>query len=314
MPLVDTRKMFKAAYEGGFAIGAFNFANMEVLQGIIEGAKQTQSPLILQLTPDNVKHASIPYIIKLVDAALVDCDLPVALHLDHGDSFDLCKQCIDAGFTSVMIDGSSLPYAENVAIIKQVSDYAHANNPYIPVEAELGKVGGVECSSDDGSGFFTDPDQAVDFVEKTKCDSLAIAVGTKHGAFKAATKQAATIQFDLLAEISKRLADFPLVLHGSSAVPADIVKKINDHGGKMLNAVGIQDEPISKSVTFGVCKINIDTDLRMAVSAAIRKVLFDDPGEIEPMNYMNAARDAVCEVVKHKNEILGCVNKASVCL
>ncbi len=316
MPLVDPRKMFKAAYDGGFAIGAFNVNNMELLQGIIGGVGEKNSPVILQISKGARKYANMKYLRALIDVAISEVDVPVVIHLDHGDSFELCKQCIDEGFTSVMIDGSHLPFEENVEVTKKVCDYAHSRDPYVCVEAELGRLGGIEedvvgVDEEDISKFLTDPDQAVEFVERTGCDSLAVACGTSHGAYK--FKKEPKIAFDLIEEISRRLPGFPLVMHGSSSVPKHLVEIINKYGGQLPNAMGVPEEAIAKAAKMGVCKVNIDTDLRLSITAAIRKVFAEKPEEFDPRKYLGPGRDAVKEIVAHKVEVLGCAGKADLC-
>lgn len=316
MPLVDSRKMFKAAYEGGFAIGAFNVNNMELLQGIIAGVVEKDAPLILQISKGARKYANMKYLRALIDVAVEETDIPIVMHLDHGDTFELCKQCIDEGFTSVMIDGSHLPFEENVALTKKVCDYAHSHDPYVCVEAELGRLGGIEedvvgVDEEDISKFLTDPDQAVEFVERTGCDSLAIACGTSHGAYK--FKKEPKLAFDLIEELTKRLPGFPLVMHGSSSVPQHLVEMINKYGGKMPNAMGVPEDAIAKAAKLGICKVNIDTDLRLALTAAIRKVFAEHPEEFDPRKYLGPGRDAVKQIVAHKVEVLGCAGKASLC-
>lgn len=316
MPLVDTKKMFAAANKHGFAIGAFNVNNMELLQGIVEACREKNAPLILQISKGARKYANMKYLRALIDVAVAESGLPVAVHLDHGDTVELCKQCIDEGFTSVMIDGSHHPYEENVKITKEVCDYAHQHTPYVSVEAELGRLGGIEedvvgVKEEDLHKFLTDPDQAEDFVKRTGCDSLAVACGTSHGAYK--FKTAPKLAFDLLETLSKRMPGFPLVMHGSSSVPQDLVEMINRYGGKMPNAMGVPEEALTKAGKLGVCKINIDTDLRLALTAAIRKVFAEKPSEFDPRNYLGPGRDAVKAVVAHKVEILGCAGKADLC-
>ncbi len=317
MPLVDTRKMFSAAHKNGFAIGAFNVNNMELLQGIIGGVTEKKSPLILQISKGARKYANMKYLRALIDVAVSETDIPIVVHLDHGDSFELCKECIDEGFTSVMIDGSHLPYEENIALTKKVCDYAHSKDPYVSVEAELGRLGGIEedvvgVAEEDLHKFLTDPDQAVEFVEKTGCDSLAVACGTSHGAYK--FKKAPKLAFDLLEELTRRLPNFPLVMHGSSSVPKEFIDIINKYGGQMPNAMGVPEDAISQAAkTTGVCKVNIDTDLRLAMTASIRKVFAESPAEFDPRKYLGPGREAVKGVVAHKVEVLGCAGKADLC-
>ncbi len=316
MPLVDTRKMFVAANTNGFAVGAFNVNNMELLQGIIEGCREKGAPLILQISKGARKYANMKYLRALIDVAVEDSGLPIAVHLDHGDTFELCKQCIDEGFTSVMIDGSHLPYEENIALTRQVCEYAHAHSPYVSVEAELGRLGGIEedvvgVKEEDLRKFLTDPDQAVEFIKRTGCDSLAVACGTSHGAYK--FKTAPKLAIDLLEELSRRLPGYPLVMHGSSSVPREFIDIINQYGGKMPNAMGVPEEALTEASRLGVAKVNIDTDLRLALTASIRKVFFEKPSEFDPRHYLGPGRDAVKAVVAHKVVMLGCAGKADLC-
>lgn len=317
MPLVDTKKMFKAAYDNKFAIGAFNVNNMELLQGIIGGVAEKKSPLILQISRGARKYANMKYLRALIDVAVSETDIPIVIHLDHGDTFETCKECIDEGFTSVMIDGSHLPYEENVEATKKVCDYAHSKDPYVSVEAELGRLGGIEedvvgVSEEDLHKFLTDPDQACDFVEKTGCDSLAVACGTSHGAYK--FKKEPKLAFDLLGELTKRMPNYPLVMHGSSTVPQYLVEEINKYGGKMPNAMGVPEDAIHQAgATTGVCKVNIDTDLRLALTASIRKVFAEKPAEFDPRKYLGPGREAIQQIVAHKVEVLGCAGKADLC-
>lgn len=311
MPLVTTKKMFEDAYKGGYAIGAFNVNNMEIIQGITEAAKKLNAPLILQVSKGARAYANHTYLVKLVEAAVEVTGLPIALHLDHGPDFETCKSCIDGGFTSVMIDGSHLPYEENVALTKQVVDYAHAHG--VVVEGELGQLAGVEddvnVSAEDAS--YTKPEQVEDFVNRTGVDSLAIAIGTSHGAYKFKPGQKPQLRFDILEEVSKRLPGFPIVLHGASSVVPEFVEEINKYGGKMPDAIGIPEEMLRKAATMAVCKINIDSDLRLAMTAAIRKHLAEEPTHFDPRQYLKPARDAIQGMVEHKiNEVLGCAGKA----
>ncbi|HZJ57662.1 MAG TPA: class II fructose-1,6-bisphosphate aldolase [Clostridia bacterium] len=308
MPLVTTTEMFKKAYEGGYAIGAFNVNNMEIIQGITEAAKAENAPLILQVSAGARKYANHTYLVKLVEAALEETDLPIALHLDHGDSFELCKSCIDGGFTSVMIDGSHLPFEENIKLTKQVVDYAHDHG--VVVEGELGRLAGIEdainVSEEDAS--FTDPDEVQEFVEKTGVDSLAIAIGTSHGAFK--FKGEARLRFDILEEIGRRLPGYPIVLHGASSVPQEYVEIINKFGGDMPGAKGVPEEMLRKAASMAVCKINIDSDLRLAMTSTIRKFMAENPGAFDPRQYLAPARDAIRTIVRHKIvNVLGCNDK-----
>ncbi len=311
MPLVTTTEMFKKAYEGGYAIGAFNVNNMEIVQGITEAAKKLNAPVILQVSKGARAYANHTYLVKLVEAAEKETGLPIALHLDHGPDFETCKSCIDGGFTSVMIDGSSLPYEENVALTKKVVDYAHAHG--VVVEGELGTLAGVEDDVvvEAGNESYTNPDQVEDFVKRTGVDSLAIAIGTSHGAYKFKPGQKPQLRFDILEEVSKRLPGFPIVLHGASSVPQDFVKKINEHGGKMPDAIGIPEEMLRKDATMAVCKINIDSDLRLAMTAAIREHFDEHPDHFDPRQYLKPARTAIEGMVAHKIvDVLGCDGKA----
>lgn len=311
MPLVTTKKMFEDAYKGGYAIGAFNVNNMEIIQGIVEAGKKLNAPLILQVSKGARAYANHTYLVKLVEAAVEETGLPIALHLDHGPDFETCKSCIDGGFTSVMIDGSSLPYEENVALTKKVVDYAHAHG--VVVEGELGQLAGIEdevnVSAEDAA--YTNPDQVYDFVTRTGVDSLAIAIGTSHGAYKFKPGQKPQLRFDILEEVSKRLPGFPIVLHGASSVIPEFVEEINKYGGDMPNAIGIPEEMLRQAATMAVCKINIDSDLRLAMTAAIRKHLYEFPSHFDPRQYLKPARDAIEGMVEHKiNTVLGCGGKA----
>ena len=311
MPLVTTTKMFKDAYEGGYAIGAFNVNNMEIIQGIVAAGKKLNAPLILQVSKGARAYANHLYLVKLVEAAVEESGLPIALHLDHGPDFETCKACIDGGFTSVMIDGSSLPYEENVALTKKVVDYAHAHG--VVVEGELGQLAGVEdevnVNAEDAS--YTNPDQVEDFVKRTGVDSLAIAIGTSHGAYKFKPGQKPQLRFDILEEVSKRLPGFPIVLHGASSVIPEFVEEINKYGGNMPDAIGIPEDMLRQAATMAVCKINIDSDLRLAMTAAIRKHFVEHPSDFDPRQYLRPARDAIEGMVEHKiNTVLGCAGKA----
>ena len=309
MPLVTTTEMFKKAYDGGYAIGAFNVNNMEIIQGIVEAATEENAPLILQVSAGARKYANTVYLKKMVEAAVETSGLPIALHLDHGDSFALCKDCVDSGFTSVMIDASAHPFAENISITKQVVEYAHDHG--VVVEAELGKLAGVEddVKVDAKDASYTDPDQVQEFVEKTGVDSLAIAIGTTHGAFK--FKGQPKLRFDILEEVGRRLPGFPIVLHGASSVPQEYVKIINQYGGNMPGAQGVPEEMLRKAAGMAVCKINIDSDLRLAVTATIREHFALNPSHFDPRQYLGPARDAVRKVVRHKIvDVLGCNGKA----
>ena len=314
MPLVTSEKMFKVAYDGGFAIGAFNVNNMELMQGIIEAAKEENAPVILQISRGARAYANIKYLRALIDCAIEDSDLPIVMHLDHGDTFDICKTCVDDGFTSVMIDASHDPFEKNVAVTKQVADYAHANN--VVVEAEIGQLGGIEedvvgVSADDVMKHVTDPAEAEEFVKQSKCDSLAVACGTSHGAYK--FKEAPTLAFDVIEEIGKRLPGLPLVMHGSSSVPKEFIDLINKYGGNMPNTMGVPEEALSKASKMAVCKINIDTDLRLALTAKIRQVFAENPAEFDPRKYLGPGREAIKQMVKHKLHVLGCAGKADAC-
>ena len=297
MPLVNTREMFKRAYEEGYAIGAFNVNNMEIVQGITEACKELNAPVILQVSAGARKYANHTYLTKLVEAAEIETGLPIALHLDHGSSFELCKDCIDGGFTSVMIDGSHLPYEENVELAKKVADYAHPRN--VTVEAELGRLAGIEdavnVSAADAS--YTDPAQVQDFVERTGVDSLAIAIGTSHGAYKFKPGQKPQLRFDILKEVSDRLPGFPIVLHGASSVIPEYVEMINQFGGEMPDAIGIPEDMLREAAKMAVCKINVDSDLRLAMTAAVRKYLAENPSHFDPRQYLSPARDAIKSLV-----------------
>ncbi|HZK21031.1 MAG TPA: class II fructose-1,6-bisphosphate aldolase [Oscillospiraceae bacterium] len=311
MPLVTTTEMFKKAYEGGYAIGAFNVNNMEIIQGITEAAQKLSSPLILQVSAGARKYANHTYLTKLVEAAVIETGLPIALHLDHGADFETCKSCIDGGFTSVMIDGSHLSFEENIDLTKRVVEYAHANG--VTVEGELGRLAGVEddvqVSEEDSS--YTNPEEVYEFVTKTGVDSLAIAIGTSHGAFKFKPGQDPKIRMDILEEIEKQLPGFPIVLHGASSVVPEFVDEINKFGGNMENAIGIPESELRKAAQKAVCKINIDSDLRLAMTAAIRKYMAENPSHFDPRQYLSPARDAIMEMVAHKIEfVLGCAGKA----
>jgi len=313
MPLVNTKEMFEKAYKGGYAIGAFNVNNMEIVQGITEAAKECNSPVILQVSAGARKYAKHAYLVKLVEAALIDTDLPICLHLDHGDSFELCKDCIDGGFTSVMIDGSKLPYEENVALTKKVVEYAHNHVPYVTVEGELGKLAGIEdaVNVSDEDAQFTDPEEVYDFVTRTGVDSLAIAIGTSHGAYKFKPGQKPRLRFDILEKVSEKLPGFPIVLHGASSVMQEYVKIVNENGGAMPDAIGIPEEMLRQAAKMAVCKINIDSDLRLAMTASIRKHFVEHPDHFDPRQYLTDARNNIREVVKHKiTTVLGSDNKA----
>ena len=309
MPLVSTKEMFKRAYAEGYAIGAFNVNNMEIIQGITEAAKEEKSPLILQVSSGARKYASHTYLMKLVEAAIIETNLPICLHLDHGDSFELCKSCIDGGFTSVMIDGSHLSFQDNIELARKVVEYAHPRN--VTVEAELGRLAGVEdeIKVSEDKAFYTDPAEAEEFVAKTKVDSLAITIGTSHGAYKFKTEP--KLRFDILEEVGRRLPNFPIVLHGASSVLPEYVEIINKFGGKMPGAKGVPEDMLRKAASMAVCKINIDSDLRLAMTAMIRKSLAEDPANFDPRKYLTLARDAIKQVVRHKLiNVLGCGGKA----
>ena len=321
MPLVTSTEMFKKAYEGGYAIGAFNVNNMEIVQGITEAAKEENAPLILQVSAGARKYAKHAYLMKLVAAALEDTDLPICLHLDHGADFEICKACVDGGFTSVMIDGSQHSFEDNIALTKKVVEYAHAHG--VVVEGELGKLAGIEddvnVSAADAS--YTRPDEVEEFVEKTGVDSLAIAIGTSHGAFKFKPEQCTRnkegvlvppeLRFDILAEIEKRLPNYPIVLHGSSSVIPKYVKIINKNGGKLDDAIGIPEDQLRRAAKSAVCKINIDSDLRLAMTAGIREYMAAHPAAFDPREYLKPARAYIKELVKHKLvHVLGCNDKA----
>ncbi len=311
MPLVTTKELFRKAYEGGYAIGAFNVNDMEIVQGITEAGKELNAPLILQVSSGARKYANHTYLTKLVEAALIETNLPIALHLDHGDTFELCKSCIDGGFTSVMIDGSHHSYEENVKLTRQVVEYAHAHG--VVVEAELGQLAGIEDDVKvlEEHASYTDPAQVQDFVERTGCDSLAIAIGTSHGAFKFKPGQKPQLRFDILEDIEKRLPGFPIVLHGASSVVPEYVKMINENGGKLEDAIGIPESMLRDAARQAVCKINIDSDIRLAMTGTIRKYFNDNPSHFDPRQYLGPARTAVKEMVAHKiKHVLGCENKA----
>ncbi len=307
MPLTSTREMFEKAYRGGYAVGAFNVNNMEIIQGIVEAADAERAPLILQVSAGARKYANPVYLRKLVEAAVETTTIPIALHLDHGETFDIAKSCIDGGFTSVMIDGSKHPFEENVRLTTEVVVYAHARG--VPVEAELGKLAGIEDAIKSKESVFTDPDEAVEFVKRTGCDSLAVSVGTSHGAYK--FKGEPTLDMERLATITKKLPGYPLVLHGSSSVLPQFVEEANKYGGNLPGAKGVPEDLIRKAAAMGVCKVNIDTDLRLAMTSTIRRVMAESPAEFDPRKYLGPARDAIREVVRHKLvNVLGCAGKA----
>ena len=311
MPLVTTKDMFQKAYDGGYAIGAFNVNNMEIVQAITEAAADLRSPLILQVSAGARKYAKHNYLVKLVEAALLETDLPIALHLDHGADFEICKSCIDGGFTSVMIDGSSLPFEENIAVAKKVAEYAHDKG--VVVEAELGTLAGIEddVTVDADKASYTQPDQVEEFVDRTGVDSLAIAIGTSHGAFKFKPGQKPMLRFDILDEVSKRLPGFPIVLHGASSVIPKYVDIINANGGKLDDAIGIPEDMLRQAARSAVCKINIDSDLRLALTAGIREHMAAHPEHFDPRQYLTDGRAYVKELVAHKiKDVLGSEGKA----
>ncbi|HHX72023.1 MAG TPA: class II fructose-1,6-bisphosphate aldolase [Clostridiales bacterium] len=309
MPLVTTKEMFQKAYEGGYAIGAFNVNNMEIVQGITEAAKEENSPLILQVSAGARKYAKHVYLMKLIEAAIEDTDLPIAVHLDHGDTFEICKSCIDGGFTSVMIDGSHLSFEENIELTRRVVDYAHERG--VVVEGELGRLAGVEddVNVSDEDAQYTDPSQVQEFVEKTGVDSLAIAIGTSHGAYKFKPGQTPRLRFDILEEIEKLLPGFPIVLHGASSVIPEFVQMINENGGAMPDAIGIPEDMLRKAAKSAVCKINIDSDLRLAMTGTIRQYFAQNPSHFDPRQYLGPARTAIKGLVQNKiRNVLGSSN------
>ena len=311
MALVSTKEMFKKAYEGGYAIGAFNVNNMEIVQGITEAAGELKSPLILQVSAGARKYANHNYLVKLVEAALMENDIPIALHLDHGADFEICKACIDGGFTSVMIDGSHHDFETNIELTRRVVEYAHERG--VAVEGELGKLAGVEddVKVADADAQFTQPDEVQEFVERTGVDSLAIAIGTSHGAFKFKPGQKPQLRFDILEEIERRIPEFPIVLHGASSVSQDYVKIIQEHGGNLADAIGIPEDMLRQAAKSAVCKINIDSDLRLAMTAGIRQVMWTNPAAFDPREYLKVGRQNVKDVVAHKIvNVLGCDGKA----
>ena len=322
MPLVTSTEMFKKAYDGGYAIGAFNVNNMEIVQGITEACQEEHAPVILQVSKGARAYANHNYLVKLVEAAVLCCpDIPIALHLDHGPDFETCKSCIDGGFTSVMIDASSKPFAENIEITRKVVEYAHDHG--VVVEAELGSLAGIEDDVKVASeaASYTRPEEVEEFVTRTGCDSLAIAIGTSHGAYKFTPEQCTlneqgilvppALRFDVLEEVTKRLPGFPIVLHGSSSVPQEYVKMVNENGGKMPNAIGVPEEQLRKAASLSVCKINIDSDLRLAMTGTIRQFYNDHPDKFDPREYLKPARANIKELVRHKLvDVLGCAGKA----
>ena len=322
MALVTSTEMFKKAYDGGYAIGAFNVNNMEIVQGITEACREEKAPVILQVSKGARAYANHTYLVKLVEAAVIECpEIPIVLHLDHGPDFETCKSCIDGGFTSVMIDASSKPFAENIEITRKVVEYAHDHG--VVVEAELGTLAGIEdeVKVEHGAASYTRPEEVEEFVSKTGCDSLAIAIGTSHGAYKFTAAQCTRnekgvlvpppLRFDVLEEVSKRLPGFPIVLHGSSSVPQNYVKMINENGGKMPDAVGIPEEQLRHAAELSVCKINIDSDLRLAMTGTIRQFFDEHPDKFDPREYLKPARANIKELVRHKLvDVLGCAGKA----
>ncbi len=310
MALINTKDMFQKAYAGGYAVGAFNVNNMEIIQGITEAAKETNSPLILQVSAGARKYAKHAYLVKLVEAAMEDTGLDIALHLDHGEDFAICKACIDGGFSSVMIDGSKHSFEDNIRITKEVVDYAHQFG--VTVEGELGRLAGVEddVNVSDKDSSYTDPAQVEEFVTRTGVDSLAIAIGTSHGAYKFKPGTKPQLRFDILAEVEKRLPGFPIVLHGASSVMQEYVAKVNQYGGSMPDAIGVPEDMLREAAKMAVCKINIDSDLRLAMTAAIREHLVNNPDHFDPRQYLTPAREAIKEVVAHKMiHVLGCAGK-----
>ena len=316
MALVNTKKMFEMAYKNGYAVGAFNVNNMEITQGIISAVAEEKAPLILQVSRGARKYAKISYLKAIINVVVEENpDIPIAINLDHGDNFETCKQFVDDGFTSVMIDASKQPFEENIAVTRKVVEYAHARD--VVVEAELGQLGGIEedvvgVSDDDISKHIADPNQVEEFVEKSGVDSLAVAIGTSHGAYK--FKKEPKLAFDVIQEISNRLPGFPLVMHGSSSVLKEFVDLINKYGGDMPNAMGVPEDAVSKAAKMAICKVNIDTDLRLALTAKIRQVYAEQPGEFDPRKYLGPGREAIREMVKHKLHVLGCAGKAAECV
>lgn len=311
MPLVTTKEMFEKAYAGGYAVGAFNVNNMEIIQGITNAAKELSAPLVLQVSAGARKYANHTYLMKLVEAAVIETELPIALHLDHGDSFELCKSCIDGGFTSVMFDGSHHSFEDNIKLTRQVVEYAHDRG--VVVEGELGRLAGIEddvnVSAEDAS--YTRPEEVEEFVAKTGVDSLAIAIGTSHGAYKFKPGQKPTLRFDILEEIERLLPGFPIVLHGASSVVPEYVRMINENGGKLNDAIGIPEEMLRQAAKHAVCKINIDSDLRLAMTAAVRSHLTAHPEHFDPRQFLKPARDTIQDMVAHKiKTVLGCEGKA----
>ena len=324
MPLVSTKKMFEKAYEGKYAIGAFNVNNMEIVQAITEACKEENAPVILQVSKGARAYANHTYLVKLVEAAVLECpEIPIALHLDHGPDFETCKACIDGGFSSVMIDGSSHSFEDNIALTKKVVEYAHAHG--VTVEGELGTLAGIEDEVSHAVGSYTRPEEVEEFVKRTGVDSLAIAIGTSHGAYKFTPDQCTVnekgilvppaLRFDILEDVSRRLGNFPIVLHGSSSVPQEYVAMINQFGGKMPNAIGVPEDQLREAARLAVCKINIDSDLRLAMTGTVRKFYAEHPDKFDPREYLKSARANIKEVVRHKLiNVLGCAGKAGECL
>ena len=320
MSLVTSKEMFKKAYDGGYAVGAFNVNNMEIVQGITEACKEEKAPVILQVSKGARAYANHTYLVKLVEAAVIECpEIPIVLHLDHGPDFETCKACIDGGFTSVMIDGSAHSFEDNIAVTKKVVEYAHDHG--VVVEGELGTLAGIEDEVSHAVGSYTRPEEVEEFVSKTGVDSLAIAIGTSHGAYKFKPEQCTVnekgvlvpppLRFDILEEVSKRLPGFPIVLHGSSSVPQEYVQMVNAHGGKMPNAIGVPEEQLRHAAKLSVCKINIDSDLRLAMTGTIRKFFDEHPDKFDPREYLKPARANIKEIVRHKlRDVLGCAGKA----
>ena len=324
MPLVSTKKMFEKAFEGKYAIGAFNVNNMEIVQAITEACKEEKAPVILQVSKGARAYANHTYLVKLVEAAVLECpEIPIALHLDHGPDFETCKACIDGGFSSVMIDGSSHSFEDNIALTKKVVEYAHAHG--VTVEGELGTLAGIEDEVSHAVGSYTRPEEVEEFVKRTGVDSLAIAIGTSHGAYKFTPDQCTVnekgilvppaLRFDILEDVSRRLGNFPIVLHGSSSVPQEYVAMVNQFGGKMPNAIGVPEDQLREAARLAVCKINIDSDLRLAMTGTIRKFFSEHPDKFDPREYLKPARANIKEVVRHKLiNVLGCAGKAEECL
>ncbi len=323
MALVTSKKMFESAYKNGYAIGAFNVNNMEIVQAITEACQEEKAPVILQVSKGARAYANHTYLVKLVEAAVKECpDIPVVLHLDHGPDFETCKACIDGGFTSVMIDGSAHSFKENIEVTKKVVEYAHDHG--VVVEGELGTLAGIEDEVSHEVGSYTRPEEVEEFVTKTGVDSLAIAIGTSHGAYKFKKDQCTlnekgilvppALRFDILEDVSKRLPNFPIVLHGSSSVPQDYVKMVNDFGGQMPDAIGVPEDQLRKAAALSVCKINIDSDLRLAMTGTIRKFFTENPSKFDPREYLKPARANIKEIVRHKLiNVLGCAGKADEC-